>query len=623
MAEINVTPLVDVMLVLLIIFMITTPMMNHKVKVDLPTKTVLKLEEEKATPMTLAIDDAGQMYLDDALIDQRALEDRLRREALRTPQPMIELRADRTTQYKQIAEAMAAVHAAGIVHCDLKPENFFVTNPEAEPAKWTLKVIDYGISRHIPHGTSVTVGQRFAGSVCWMAPEQIGLSSARLSSATDVWALGLIAFYLLTGKHYQRRANEALALADRGEPIGSPYAIVFELAMRDRVIDPPSQRATELGFQGALPEGFEGWFRRCIELDSKARFTDAEEAREALDVVLNAAKDETGSVSWVSPVPPSSPPPPAPSERPDSPPASLAETRAAAQELIPRTEPVAPISSMLPPVTHSVPSTPAPTPRRRWVLAALGVLSLFAMGAVYAVRMPREERRSPERSALAPPAPLRRACADPGMALIDGVAPFCIGRTEVTADEARGSAATTTHGPDGGTQAYDRFCNANRADRGRHPANCIDGYAARAWCQAHGGDLPTEAQWLRAAKGPNPDAPYAWGDEPPSARRLNACGRECQSAYRGVQALYDEDDGAQDTAEVDSFVPEDTALGLRHFAGNVSEWVLAPDGRLVARGGNWFSQTIAEVRVEARFERAAATRAPFLGFRCVMPAQEK
>jgi biopolymer transport protein ExbD len=114
MAEINVTPLVDVMLVLLIIFMITTPMMNHKVKVDLPTKTVTVEETEKATPMTLAIDDAGQMYLDDALIDQRALEDRLRREALRTPQPMIELRADRTTQYKQIAEAMATVKNAGI-----------------------------------------------------------------------------------------------------------------------------------------------------------------------------------------------------------------------------------------------------------------------------------------------------------------------------------------------------------------------------------------------------------------------------------------------------------------------------------------------------------------------------
>ncbi|HWT16626.1 MAG TPA: biopolymer transporter ExbD [Patescibacteria group bacterium] len=114
MAEINVTPLVDVMLVLLIIFMITTPMMNHKVKVDLPVKTVTAAEDEKATPMTLAIDDAGQMYLDDKLIDQRALEDRLRIEALRTPQPMIELRADRTTQYKQIAEAMATVKNAGI-----------------------------------------------------------------------------------------------------------------------------------------------------------------------------------------------------------------------------------------------------------------------------------------------------------------------------------------------------------------------------------------------------------------------------------------------------------------------------------------------------------------------------
>jgi biopolymer transport protein ExbD len=114
MAEINVTPLVDVMLVLLIIFMITTPMMNHKVKVDLPVKTVTAEEDEKAVPMTLAIDDAGQMYLEDAPIDQRGLEDRLRTEALRTPQPMIELRADKTTQYKQIAEAMATVKNAGI-----------------------------------------------------------------------------------------------------------------------------------------------------------------------------------------------------------------------------------------------------------------------------------------------------------------------------------------------------------------------------------------------------------------------------------------------------------------------------------------------------------------------------
>jgi biopolymer transport protein ExbD len=77
-------------------------------------KTVTVAEDEKATPLTLAIDDAGQMYLEDALIDQRALEDRLRREALKTPQPMIELRADKTTQYKQIAEAMATVKNAGI-----------------------------------------------------------------------------------------------------------------------------------------------------------------------------------------------------------------------------------------------------------------------------------------------------------------------------------------------------------------------------------------------------------------------------------------------------------------------------------------------------------------------------
>ncbi len=114
MAEINVTPLVDVMLVLLIIFMITTPLMNHKVKVDLPEKTVSVEEKETAIPMTLAINDAGELFLDDAPIDQVALENRLRIEALRTPQPMVELRADKTTEYKQIAEAMATVKNAGI-----------------------------------------------------------------------------------------------------------------------------------------------------------------------------------------------------------------------------------------------------------------------------------------------------------------------------------------------------------------------------------------------------------------------------------------------------------------------------------------------------------------------------
>ena len=124
MAEINVTPLVDVMLVLLIIFMITTPLMNHKVKVDLPEKTISIEEKELAPPMTLAINDAGELFLDDSPITQRSLEDRLRTEALRTPQPMVELRADKTTQYKQIAEAMATVKNAGIRKLG------FVTEPQ-------------------------------------------------------------------------------------------------------------------------------------------------------------------------------------------------------------------------------------------------------------------------------------------------------------------------------------------------------------------------------------------------------------------------------------------------------------------------------------------------------------
>src|SRR3546814_3330291 len=102
MAEINVTPLVDVMLVLLIIFMITAPLMSHKVQVKLPEATLENRPEPPIQPITLAIKDSGEIFWNDQPIDRQLLETQLAVEAQQVPQPQVDIRADKTTSYKNI-----------------------------------------------------------------------------------------------------------------------------------------------------------------------------------------------------------------------------------------------------------------------------------------------------------------------------------------------------------------------------------------------------------------------------------------------------------------------------------------------------------------------------------------
>jgi biopolymer transport protein ExbD len=113
MAEINVTPLVDVMLVLLIIFMITAPLMAHKIVIDLPEATAKPNIEEPKT-ITLAVRSTGEYFWNDEPIVRSAVDSQLRVEARREPQPEVQIRADRTTEYKVIVETMAAAKNAGM-----------------------------------------------------------------------------------------------------------------------------------------------------------------------------------------------------------------------------------------------------------------------------------------------------------------------------------------------------------------------------------------------------------------------------------------------------------------------------------------------------------------------------
>ncbi len=124
MADINVTPLVDVMLVLLIIFMITAPLMSHKVKVELPKATLENKPKLEQPPITLAIKPNGQVYWNDAAVTRDKLEADLAIHAQRVPQPQIDIRSDNITKYGVINDVVQKVRAAGIRKVG------FVSSPE-------------------------------------------------------------------------------------------------------------------------------------------------------------------------------------------------------------------------------------------------------------------------------------------------------------------------------------------------------------------------------------------------------------------------------------------------------------------------------------------------------------
>ena len=113
MNEINMTPLVDVMLVLLIIFIITVPVMKHSVNIDLPRASN---EQQVIKPETvrLSVDAEGSFFLNDTKIGDDDLTPRLQVEAARNPQPNLHIRGDKAVRYERVAMAMAAAQRAGL-----------------------------------------------------------------------------------------------------------------------------------------------------------------------------------------------------------------------------------------------------------------------------------------------------------------------------------------------------------------------------------------------------------------------------------------------------------------------------------------------------------------------------
>ena len=114
MAEINMIPLIDVMLVLLVIFIITAPLLTHSVKIDLP-KASSAPNLIRPDHISLAIDAAGRMFWNGEPVDEKTLAQRFDAAARLAPQPELHLRADRATRYQTIAEVMAAASKTGLI----------------------------------------------------------------------------------------------------------------------------------------------------------------------------------------------------------------------------------------------------------------------------------------------------------------------------------------------------------------------------------------------------------------------------------------------------------------------------------------------------------------------------
>ena len=116
MSEINVTPMVDVMLVLLIIFMVTAPLLTAGVQVDLPESKAAALEQDQE-PVSISIDGTGAVFIDDALVAAAVLPARLERLAAASGQeggPRIYLRADQGLDYGRVMQLMGEMNRAGL-----------------------------------------------------------------------------------------------------------------------------------------------------------------------------------------------------------------------------------------------------------------------------------------------------------------------------------------------------------------------------------------------------------------------------------------------------------------------------------------------------------------------------
>ena len=122
LAEINMTPLVDVMLVLLVIFLVTAPMLTSAIKLKLPSESAAQISEQK--PMVISIDKSGRYFVDDMLVYDVDLDNLLQHAAKNNLKQQIHLRADVEVPYGKVSYVLAAAQRLGLSNIG------FITEPK-------------------------------------------------------------------------------------------------------------------------------------------------------------------------------------------------------------------------------------------------------------------------------------------------------------------------------------------------------------------------------------------------------------------------------------------------------------------------------------------------------------
>src|ERR687887_672476 len=191
----------------------------------------------------------GQLYLAMAYVEGSDLRSVLRRDGRLGPERAVELVA-------QVAGALDAAHAAGLVHRDVKPGNILVTQgPEGERAY----VCDFGLARHVSSVSSLTGERGFVGTIDYVPPEQI--EGGRIDGRADVYSLGCVLYECLTGERpFDRETELSVVFAHLNEPAPRPSDVRPELP-----------DAFDAVFETALAKSPDDRYSTCGELVAAAR----------------------------------------------------------------------------------------------------------------------------------------------------------------------------------------------------------------------------------------------------------------------------------------------------------------------------------------------------------------
>jgi hypothetical protein len=307
----------------------------------------------------------------------------------------------------QIARAVDQAHSVGIVHRDLKPENVFIHR--VPDGRAMVKILDWGIAKNLDDETTdITKTGAILGTPLYMAPEQAVGKVDAIGRASDIWAVGLIATYLLTGDDYWQADDTGVLLQRVGRGATSK----------------PSLRWSW------LPRGFDEWFARSCMREPSKRWSSVGEQAEALREAFDLSRDTLPQAlvaerlgAWLSGGAPREQPgvgPPAKADREDA--HRPGSTTRPARRFAPREPPLEPVPMA-----------------RRWSLLAPGVILVAAMFVVAIAR-------------LVPSRPPPVALAKAPIPVVTVVTPATIAPAEA---EPAASSAPAPDGPDAATAAPD------------------------------------------------------------------------------------------------------------------------------------------------------------------------